>query len=409
VVAIMGIKKRNEQGQVLVLLTVGIITLLGFTALAIDGGRLYSERRNVQGTTDTSALTGALYIAQQLKDGVDAGDIAAAEAAAYQRAENNGYDASLTNVEIITSDPNYYFVRTTIHTTIPPTIVQIVYDGPLKVAATSEARVPKSTVFALGQALFSINSSACNSLWFHGTGALNVKNSGVFSNSDCESYAVNFQGDPDADIDGNIISVGGVQLDDGVTSGGELPGDQVDFQKFNEPDCSKLSNKSGGGSTFTPGIYNGINLSGGGNWTFEEGLYCLDGDLRIQNGAAFGDGVTFYMRNGAVTINGGDNTFKAPYNDIWKDGKDQHWNGMVFFFAQNNTDDFTLAGNGDTLIEGTIYNYGGDCELAGTGGSIALNSQIVCNTIEVTGTSDIDITYDPSKNFKPPTTIDLVE
>ena len=30
--------RRGERGQVLILLTVGIITLLGFAALAIDGG-----------------------------------------------------------------------------------------------------------------------------------------------------------------------------------------------------------------------------------------------------------------------------------------------------------------------------------------------------------------------------------
>jgi uncharacterized membrane protein len=50
----MGMNKRTEKGQVLVLLTVGIITLLGFTALAIDGGRMYSERRTIHGVTDTS-------------------------------------------------------------------------------------------------------------------------------------------------------------------------------------------------------------------------------------------------------------------------------------------------------------------------------------------------------------------
>src|SRR5512135_2047716 len=54
-------KHRNtEKGQAIVLFVLGIVALLGFTALAIDGSTLYTEHRNAQNAADAAALAGAL-------------------------------------------------------------------------------------------------------------------------------------------------------------------------------------------------------------------------------------------------------------------------------------------------------------------------------------------------------------
>lgn len=45
----------SEKGQALILITLGIIALIGFTALAIDGGRAFEERRHAQNAADTAA------------------------------------------------------------------------------------------------------------------------------------------------------------------------------------------------------------------------------------------------------------------------------------------------------------------------------------------------------------------
>lgn len=406
----MGMSRRTEKGQVLILLTVGIITLLGFTALAIDGGRLYSERRNVQGVTDTSSLTGGLYIAQNLKDGINASVLAGAEAAAYQRAENNGYDPSLTSVAI-TDDPNYYYVKTTIHTTIPPTIVQLVYDGPLSVAATSEARVPKSTIFALGQALVSLGGGDCPhpGISFSGTADFAVHNTGIFSNSNCDPSIV-FNGGPAGDIEGNISAVGTVSPPGDVTSLGVVGADPIEFQLIEQPNCGGLDPRTDSGNNLLPGVYaNGISIGGNASVTMAPGLYCLDNDFRIQNGTTVGEGVTIYMRNGGVTVNGGTNTLTAPSGNIWHDATPRYWNGMLFFFAYNNNSDLLLNGNGDSSYVGTIFNYNGECTLSGTGDAVAFNAQVVCDKIELSGTAYLDITYNPEEQFLPPTNIDLTE
>ena len=59
-------KQPAERGQVLVLLVLGMVVLLGFTALAVDGGMVYADRRQAQNASDASSLAGgsvaALYL-----------------------------------------------------------------------------------------------------------------------------------------------------------------------------------------------------------------------------------------------------------------------------------------------------------------------------------------------------------
>src|SRR5574337_792710 len=55
--------KRNvsrESGQAIVLIVMAMVGLVGLTALAVDGGNAYSDRRHAQNAADTAALAGAL-------------------------------------------------------------------------------------------------------------------------------------------------------------------------------------------------------------------------------------------------------------------------------------------------------------------------------------------------------------
>ncbi len=47
-----------ERGQVLILVVVGMVAMMGFAALAIDGGMTLSDRRNDQNAADAAALAG---------------------------------------------------------------------------------------------------------------------------------------------------------------------------------------------------------------------------------------------------------------------------------------------------------------------------------------------------------------
>jgi hypothetical protein len=50
---------RNESGAVFVVVAISMVALLGFSAVAIDGGKLYSEKSHLQNALDAAVLAGA--------------------------------------------------------------------------------------------------------------------------------------------------------------------------------------------------------------------------------------------------------------------------------------------------------------------------------------------------------------
>ncbi len=126
-------RKKSERGQAILLLTAGIITLLGFAALAIDGGRLYSERRTIQGVSDTTAMTAALYLAHY-SGTVNQAAMNEAIQQGLDRAAANGYSSSEVTVTIV-EDNGFFLVTSQIHSDVEPVLAQLVYPGDFEVAA----------------------------------------------------------------------------------------------------------------------------------------------------------------------------------------------------------------------------------------------------------------------------------
>src|SRR5512135_1378040 len=121
-------KHRNtEKGQAIVLLVLGIVVLLGFTALAIDGSMLYTEHRNAQNAADAAALAGGLQKTNGQPDSV-------VLQAAWNSAAINHYASSQVSPSI--SGPfrdfrgEYYLVTTVINSSVQTSFSQIVYGGP---------------------------------------------------------------------------------------------------------------------------------------------------------------------------------------------------------------------------------------------------------------------------------------
>jgi uncharacterized membrane protein len=77
--------KVNEKGQALILIALAAVGLFAFGALAIDGSRVYSDRRHAQNAADAAALAGALAYTR-------GGNITTITTAAQTRATSSGYD-----------------------------------------------------------------------------------------------------------------------------------------------------------------------------------------------------------------------------------------------------------------------------------------------------------------------------
>ena len=59
---------ERERGQAIVIMVFAIIGVAALVGLAIDGGRVYSDRRQAQNTADASAMAGIRVLAQLMVD-----------------------------------------------------------------------------------------------------------------------------------------------------------------------------------------------------------------------------------------------------------------------------------------------------------------------------------------------------
>ncbi|HLA87238.1 MAG TPA: Tad domain-containing protein, partial [Anaerolineales bacterium] len=54
------IHKKSENGQAIILIVFAIVGLIGLTGLTVDGGLVYSDRRQAQNAADSAAFAAAL-------------------------------------------------------------------------------------------------------------------------------------------------------------------------------------------------------------------------------------------------------------------------------------------------------------------------------------------------------------
>src|SRR5215208_8361157 len=90
--------RSHERGQALIMIALAVVGLFGFSALAIDGSRIFSDRRHAQNAADTAALAAALARVRATGSNLDVNGNpiqpaidAATVAAGLDRAASNGY------------------------------------------------------------------------------------------------------------------------------------------------------------------------------------------------------------------------------------------------------------------------------------------------------------------------------
>jgi hypothetical protein len=419
-------KKKSESGQALYLLVVGIVSLIGFTALAIDGGRLFSERRTIQGVSDTAAFTGAMFLGRSAS--IDESMKTYAVAAADQIAQENGYDDADANVSVTTTVTEvgyYYHVTTEITSEIDPTFAQLIFNGPLEVRTQAVTRVLPLYEVVFGDALFSLNETACDSMKFSGSSDITITGTGIFSNSTCDAgtdQSISFEGTNDTFIEGSMTAAGGINTQGGATwtadGGTNTHFPQSPPFSIPIPDCTGMPPVSISGPVdnrlITPGIVDSLLLNNPSTtYTFESGLYCITGvgGLTINSGIVNGDDVMFYVVQGPAYLTGGTINLSAPseLDPPIIDASNEPWNGMLLYMDVTNTNEVRINGNADSDFEGTIYAPSSLCKLNGGGETDGIDVSLVCDMIDVNGGAGLSLHFDDANHYRPPTTIDLVE
>lgn len=399
-------REGTESGQALVLLALAFIVLVAFVGLAIDGGIVYTERRRAQNAADAAALAGALSI-------LNGGE---AISPGFARALDNGYDNNQVDNWVEVHNPpidgmytgNLNYVQVKIRARVTPVFSQLVFNGPLenRVLAIARARPSVAQPLLDGQALVGLAPHGCSVVWSHGNNVSSIEGSGIFVNSDDPDCAMVANGGNELSVTGGqIYVVGGWEVGNN-SSVNPLPisgVQQVRTPVIDPPECDSGGTVDSGTKTATPGNIDGFDIQNG-DWTLAPGVYCIDNGFRLNGGSITGTGVTFYVKSGAISWSGNATIHvTAP--------TDGEWAGMLVYQDPGDTDRATINGGSGSTFTGTIFIPAAEVQVNGTGGADGFHSQIVGYKVDLSGTADMRIIYQPEENYviREPGKVDLTE
>ncbi len=409
--------RHSGAGQVLVLLALALPLLLTILGLALDGGRLYFERRHAQIAADAGARSAALELFRGNTAQADVDEASGTDAFL------NGYDRDAADTDVVAvigpTGYNTNFVSVTVTDTVPTTLLRIFSRNHSTVAARAVAGiVPDSAP----PCVLALNEEVPGALTISGTGFLNAPGCKVMSNSDSPSSitangggcitaeAIGFVGP------GNAITNGGNCLNP-YPAGQAIPEadpyayltapDPADYVLqsntmvvVNEGNVSSLS-------PLQPGYYNlGIKPASTVtiNLDLAPGVYLVNGFHASGNVVLRGTGVTIIDLGGPGPLQGIDIAgtvdvqLSAPTSGDWKN---------ILFYSLSTTDS-KLTGNANSTFEGTMYFPNAELRF-GRNQTSETFGMVIADTITIDGNPLLSVDYDGAGRTEDLTTIALVE
>ncbi len=377
-------RRRGTVAAVVALLTPVVV---GVTALTLDGGLLYLQRRQAQSIADAAALAGAYTY-------FNTSNFTQAQSAAVSMAKQNG--AIITAAQV--TSPQAGYVAVSVTTTKPRAFSAIWGSGSMSTTASTTARGTSSVQPYSTASVLVLDPSSSGSLTISG-GAKLTSGAAVQVNSSSNT-AVNVNNGAHLESSVNIVGgdtvAQGSHIDGTITTGVASVGDPLASLPTPSAPAATTTPMSGyqgwGSFQMQPGLYSGgINLGNGGNFTMAPGLYYVSGgDFNIANGATLtGNGVTIFMDNssgGTINFEGGTKTTLTPPTS-------GTYSGMSYFQDRNNATPPNIA-NGSTInMSGTFYAAGAPLVFAGGSKTNQYASQMICKTMNLSNGADVDIPY----------------
>lgn len=179
---LIGTGRGGERGQAIVLIVLVMTALLGIAAVAVDGGRLYSERRGAQNAADNAVLAAALALCNE-ENVYNAG---------YSAANVNGYDnnGDTNTVQVNwppASGPNAgddEYVEIVITSIQETSFAKVVIQGDLQTSARAVARCIRNTgPVGGGNGVIALDPDDNQAIYNDGSSCIVVNNGGLFVNS----------------------------------------------------------------------------------------------------------------------------------------------------------------------------------------------------------------------------------
>jgi len=429
-------RRKKNQGQILIFVSLALLVLVAMLGLVVDGGWAYFRQQSAQAAADSAALAGAQ--AALFSSGGDlvcgaSGVVCQAATAcsspvanppasdadnACLYAQANGFavtSGSKQNVLIeanTTSPPptapgvsDMYYVTARVSETFPLTFLAILGRLTQFISARATAVIGPRTQTCLyvldpsGPASFTVN------------GANITSTCGFFVNSNHPtamvvngSSTINVS---QIDIVGNYLFNGSNNVTPTPTTGVRQQGNPLAYLKPpNVGACTFPSTYVINGSTsvtLNPGVYcGGININGSNTVTFNQGTYILNGGGLTINGnnTVTGAGVTFYntasssQAYGAININeSSTENLSAPTTGPLQ--------GILFFqdptVAGGNGS--TVNGSGASTFNGVLYFPTTSLNYNGSGNSGGYTA-IVAYDLNINGAASFNDNYPNGSPFK---------
>jgi hypothetical protein len=394
--------------------------MIGVTAVGLDAGLLYVQRRQAQTAAEAASLAGAWTV----KNG---GTFSAAQTAAAAAGTQNGITVTTSQV----TQPQTGYIAVSVTSTKPRLFSAFWGAGNMSVTASATARASSSSSSGgssgspySSYAVLLLDKTAASGLYVVGSSSLNVTGGGIQVNSNAAAVAYSSsafyltQGTvtaPSIAVVGTtwVQPYGGGVLSPSTPSPGTYVADPLANAStpISAPSLSAAqalgthtNYSTGNGQTYTmsPGYYSGgVNL-GASTVTMTAGTYYIaGGDFYVANNAKLtGSGVTIYLSptatssnvtypesTGAVSIQSASSiTLSAPSSGAYA--------GLLFYVDPKNTAAVQFGNNPQLNLTGTIYAPSSQVDVTGFGGqTLNLGSQIIADTMRVENDAQVKVAY----------------
>lgn len=407
----MRLARVSRRGTVVVLVALCLVVLLGFTAIAIDGGLLMHDRRALQATADAAALAAAenLYSNYQTGNGLDPGRSAVLAATAVISANGFGQADATINIPpesgIFAGKPGY--AEVIINYQQSRGFSGIFGKDRLPVSARAVA-IGKWTAAKNG--ILVLNPTAPGALTNNGSGSFGVVGAPTIVDSNAPNDATATGGgtcySPEFDLTGTPGISGSGNWVGTIYSGQPPTPDPLRY--IPEPDPSTMVVQSKNGfhvsgnisKTYTiyPGVYNGgITVSGQATLNMEPGIYYMNGggfgftgqgNLNASGVLIVNNPPTASISD-SITINGnGQINFSPPTSGIYA--------GISIWQTRSATNTVNITGNGGSSMSGTFYAQHGTLSVSGNGLTDVIGSQYISYNVVLGGNGGFAVNWNPN-------------
>lgn len=373
---------KDRRGNFAVGIGIMLVPLIGAIGVAVDVTNMNLEKSRLQSALDAASMGIAVKVNSGLSD---------SELQAYG---DDLLKVNLASLDIDAKDiPSLIYhgigigedgtqsLRTEARLTYRYLIPRFLGDRPTSTDILVQSRI--SSNHGDAACVYALNRTAPRAFEAAGSTAISMDGCVIASNSSAaDSIYVGGNASLAADC---LQSSGGIVATSGLTT--DCEHNRVNAWRLPDP-WGNLEepvppilypNPRSRDLTVSPGRYRNLDLSG--DKTLEPGLYYVEGSLSVK-GTVTGAGVTIFMADGGITVNGnGSLSLSAPQSGDYA--------GMLMMSARTNTSSHLFNGNGATDLDGVLYFPYGALTYNGNNGSNSTCMRIVADTIKMSGNSNI--------------------